>query len=332
MKRFGAVGSLLLATASVGLAPGGVPVAHADTGPLARTPVLFRVADPHASSVERWIRGFRIDPPCAATSVVLLQHGLSYTSEAWDFRPDQGYSYARTLAEAGYAVVAIDRLGYGASSLDNGYAATVDSHADIAHQIVQQLRGEFAHVAIGGHSAGAEASELEAGLFGDVDAVIAMGYHQFPSPQFLADFLTGDVPRALLRDYEYFLGTPGHRSEMFYTDNAEPWVVAADTAAAVPTPSGEILTVSVQPSRVLAPFVRAPVYLQLAAGDRLFPAAFAVPAALSFVLAPSVTLDIVPQAGHTYLLHRSGPPAATRIADWLRGLPRMPRCQPLPLP
>ncbi|WP_437664503.1 alpha/beta hydrolase [Sorangium sp. So ce1182] len=319
----GVVAATLLAAASAGL-----PVARADSGALEPAPVTFSVTDPHARSVEREIHGFRVDPPCAATSVVLLQHGLSYGAEAWDFSPEEGYSYARTLAAAGYTVVAIDRLGYGASTLDDGYRATVDVHADIAHQIVQQLRGEFDHVAIGGHSAGAEVSELEAGLFDDVDALIAMGYHQFPSTRFLADFATGDIPRALLSDYEYFLGTPSHRAAMFYTAAAEPWVVAADTAAANLTPSGEILTITLQPSRVLAPFVRVPVLLQLADGDRLFPSAFAHLAAASFIQSPSVTLDLVPQAGHTYMLHRSGPAAGERIADWLRGRPETPSCLP----
>ncbi|WP_434042669.1 MULTISPECIES: alpha/beta hydrolase [Sorangium] len=321
--RSSVVGAALLATASAGL-----PVARADSGPLERTPATYRVTDPYARSVEREIHGFRVDPPCAATSVVLLLHGLSYGAEAWDFSPEQGYSYARTLADAGYTVVAIDRLGYGASTLDDGYRATVDVHAEFAHQIVQQLRGEFAHVAIGGHSAGAEISELEAGLFNDVDALIAMGYHQFPSTRFLVDFATGDIPRALRSDYEYFLGTPSHRAQMFYTAAAEPWVVAADTAAAHLTPSGEILTITLQPSRVLAPFVRVPVLLQLADGDRLFPAAFAPLAAASFIHSPSVTLDTVRQAGHTYMLHRSGPAAGERIAGWLRGRPETPSCLP----
>ncbi len=304
-----------------------VHAARADEGTLVRTPVVFPVANPQEGGAEREIHGFRIDPPCAATSVVLLQHGLSYTAEAWDFDPGGGYSYARTLASAGYAVVAIDRLGYGASHVASGYAVSVDTYADMAHQIVLQLRREFDHIVIGGHSAGCEASELAAGLLGDVDALIAMGYHQFPSPELLTYFTTGDVPRALLHDYEYFLGTPSLRAKMFYTAEADPQIVQMDTAAAVPTPSGEILTIELQPSRVLAPFVDVPVFLQLAEGDRLFPVEYASLAAASFVLSPSVTVDIVPQAGHTYMLHPSGPPAAERIAAWLHSLPQTPRCQ-----
>ena len=76
-----------------------------------------------------------------------------------------------------------------------------------------------------------------------------------------------------------------------------------------------------------APFVDVPVFLQLAEDDQLFPVGYASLAAASFVLSPSVTLDIVPQAGHTYMLHHSGPPAAERIAAWLHSLPQTPHCQ-----
>src|SRR5262249_54408172 len=110
-----------------------IHAARADADTLVRTPVVFQVTNAEEGGAQREIHGFRVDPPCAAPSVVLLQHGLSYTAEAWDFDPDAGYSYARTLASAGYTVVAIDRLGYGASTLANGHAVTVDTYADIAH-------------------------------------------------------------------------------------------------------------------------------------------------------------------------------------------------------
>ena len=182
---------------------------------------------------------------------------------------------------------------------------------------------------IAGHSAGAEASTLEAGLYRDVDALIAMGYHHLPSVQIYSDFLTGDIPRALLDDYEYFLGTPEHRAEMFYTADADPAVVAADTAAAVPTPSGEILTIGNQPSQLVMGLIDVPVLLQLADGDRLFPLAQAALEPARFLLSPSVTVDEVPSAGHTFMLHPTGPPAAARAGAWLRAQSGTPACEPV---
>lgn len=290
---------------------------------LARREVAFNVTNPQEGGASRQIHGYRINPPCKATTAVLLQHGLSYTGEAWDV---PGYSYARTLAESGYTVIAIDRLGYGRSKLLNGYNVSSESYAHMTHQIVRQLRKEFTHVAIGGHSAGAEVSELAAGMYGNVDALIAMGYHHKPSTELLMEFLGGDTVGALTNDYRYFLGTPRHRAEMFYTANADPAVVAADTKTAVPTPSGEILTIGKQPSRLFIPRVDAPVFLQLADEDRLFPIGFAAMEKALFLSAPSVTLDTVPAAGHTYMLHRNGPAAADKIAAWLQSLPETPAC------
>jgi pimeloyl-ACP methyl ester carboxylesterase len=271
------------------------------------------------------LRGFEVSPACAADTVILLQHGLSYTSEAWDV---PGYSYARLLADAGYAVVAVDRLGYGRSPLDNGRKVSSLAHADMAAQLARQLGQTYEHVVLAGHSAGGEAVVAAAGLFdAPVDAVIPMGYHTFPDPQFLAlDWVVGDQVRALLDDYEYFLGTPQHRAEMFYTADADPAVIAADTAAAVLTPSGEIQTLSLQPARIGSLLVDVPVLAQLAERDRLFPSAFASLWAAQFVSSPSVTVDIVPGAGHTYMLHHSGPAAAGRIADWLAGPAGLPGC------
>jgi pimeloyl-ACP methyl ester carboxylesterase len=300
---------------------------HAANEPLTRRDVSFAVTNLMELGAAHQIHGYRIDPACQADTVVLLQHGLSYTSEAWD-RP--GYSYARALADAGYTAVAIDRLGYAKSPLADGRLVSVEAYADMASQIVTELRKEFAHVVIAGHSAGAEASTLEAGLYGDVDALIAMGYHHLPSVQIYSDFLTGDIPRALLDDYEYFLGTPEHRAEMFYTADADPAVVAADNAGAQLTPSGEILTIGNQPSQLVMGLIDVPVLLQLADGDRLFPLEQAALEPARFLSSPSVTVDEVPSAGHTFMLHPSGPAAAARAAAWLRAQDGTPGCAPAP--
>ena len=150
MRRFGYVIVCLAVMAGGFLVPAAAP---AGTG-LVRRPVSFTVSNMQESRGSRPIVGYRYDPPgCKASTVVLLQHGLSYTKEAWDF---PGYSVAQKLAGAGYAVIAIDRLGYGESKLPDGYDVTHEAYADMAHQIVDQLRAQgFSHVVLAGHSAGA---------------------------------------------------------------------------------------------------------------------------------------------------------------------------------
>ncbi|MGH9005502.1 MAG: alpha/beta hydrolase, partial [Acidimicrobiia bacterium] len=273
------------------------------------SPVSFTVENPQ-EGVERTIAGYRYDPVCTGSTVVLLQHGLSYHKEAWDW---PGYSVAQQLAEAGYAVVAIDRLGYGESKLDNGYNVSFEAYGGMADQIVSQLRGEFAHVVMAGHSAGAGVTEFAQGVFGSADAIAALGWHHRPSDQIGKDFFTGDNPRALQSDYEYFLGTPEHRAWMFYEADADPAVVKADNDAANLTPSGEILTIGKQPSRSAVGNVKVPVFIQLSEHDRLFEPQYADFHAAEFAQAPSVTVDIVPTAGHTFMLAPQGPAAAARM-------------------
>ena len=292
---------------------------------LLRRPVDFMVTHSTEGGATRRIVGYRYDTFCDSSTAVLLMHGLSYTKEAWDF---PGYSVAQKLAEAGYAVFAIDRLGYGESKLENGHQVTHEAMAGMADQIVKQLRGQgFQHVVLGGHSAGAGATELAAGAFVGVDAIMTLGWHHRPSDQIVTDFFTGDMPRALQEDYEYFLGTPEHRAGMFYNENADPAVVAADTEAAVLTPSGEILSIGKQPSRFVVGNIKVPVFIQLSDGDRLFEPQYADMHKSEFVQSPSVTVDIVPDAGHTFMLTKNGLAGTDRMVDWLRSLPAAPSCR-----
>ena len=291
---------------------------------LVRERVEFTVENPAEGGAARRIVGYRYDPLCASSTAVLLLHGLSYTKEAWDF---PGYSVAQKVAQGGYTVFAIDRLGYGESTLDNGYRVTHEAYADMAHQIVNQLRSQgFSHVVLGGHSAGAGATEFAAGVYGGVDAIMALGWHHRPSDRLGKDFFTGDYVRAAREDYEYFLRTPQYRAFMFYNENADPAVVEADTEAAVLTPSGEILSIGKQPSRFVVGRIKVPVFIQLADGDRLFEPQYAEMHKGEFLQSPSVTLDMVPDAGHTFMLTRSGLSGTDRMVNWLRSRPEAPAC------
>jgi pimeloyl-ACP methyl ester carboxylesterase len=292
---------------------------------LIRQRVEFTVKNPAENGASHQIVGYRYDTFCNSPTAVLLMHGLSYTKEAWDF---PGYSYAQKLAEAGYAVIAIDRLGYGESKLANGYNVTHEAYADMAHQIVDQLRSQgFSHVVLGGHSAGAGTTELEAGIYGGVDAIMALGWHHRPSNQLGQDFFTGDYLRAAQDNYEYFLGTPAHRAEMFYTPTADPDVVEADTRAAVPTPSGEIFSIGKQPSRLVVGNIKVPVFLQFGDSDKLFELEYAQMHAEEFRSSPSVTVDIVKDAGHTFMLTKNGRLGADKMVEWLKSRPETPSCR-----
>lgn len=309
--------ALILAAAVLLLGGPAVAAAGAAPGGPRTQPVVFQVTNSAEAGQPRQVHGTEFRPKRGARTVVLLQHGLSYTRDAWDV---PGYSSVRPLVSAGYAVVTIDRLGYGKSRPlgFSGRSVTVPAYADMTRQMITELRTRYDKVVLGGHSAGAEITLLTAGLHGGADAVLVLGYSHFPSAEIAKDFFTGDYPRSVQDDYEYFLGTPEHRAEMFFTDDAQRKVVQADAAAAQLTPSSEIQTMGTQASRYVTARISVPLFLQLATEDRLFPATDGPQELALYPAAKNPTLDVVPAAGHTFMLHPSGRPAADRLVTWLR--------------
>ena len=114
---------------------------------------------------------------------------------------------------------------------------------------------------------------------------------------------------------------------MFYNDNAEPAVVVeADNKAAVLTPSEEILSIGKQPSRSVVGHIKVPVFLQFSDGDRIFEPQYADMHRSEFVQSPSVTVDMIPDAGHTFMLTKNGLAGTDRMVTWLRSRPEAPSC------
>jgi pimeloyl-ACP methyl ester carboxylesterase len=325
---------VLLATIVLGVLPL-VPASSPAVG-ITREPVTFKVTNPLKPGRTYTIRGTLIRPTAGCSNSVLLAvHGLSYGKWAWDFplRPET-YSVAQALAERGYAMVAIDRLGYGDShgGKPNGYTLTVEGYAEMTAQIAKRLRSgkygaanptPFAHVGLIGHSAGSEAVELAAGLHPNIaDVLIATSYTHEPfvnNEWLLREWVPGDNVRAAMDDYEYFQSNPTTRAkEMYWLPNADSDVVALDNKLANLTPSGEIYSINPQPSRFVIGLIKIPTLLVLADRDDLFPASFGQSELLLFQSATDKTLLVAgPDDGHTFMLHRNAAATNGAIADWL---------------
>ncbi|MDQ3978385.1 MAG: alpha/beta hydrolase [Actinomycetota bacterium] len=312
--------------------------------------VCFDVTIPHdgfffedVPPVRAEVHGFRYLPaaaPGCRDSVLVLLHGVSQGAYAWDLPTNSHrYSVARPLAAAGYPVVAIDRLGYGASTHPPGGTLTIDRQADVTRQIVEALRTgsyraaaspAYDHVGIVGHSIGTEIAELCVGQSGGVDVLVATGYTHTTSIQ-LALIIVPEVFRAFRMHYFYFGDTPPNRAALFYhPGSAVPAVVAAETASANLTPSGEVTSVVNRPSALVMRAITIPVLLVLAENDRLFPASQGAFEATLFGTANPPPIVTVPNAGHLLFLHPEGPNTVSQIIDWLRRHPtEIPAC-PLP--
>jgi pimeloyl-ACP methyl ester carboxylesterase len=188
----------------------------------------------------------------------ILIHGASYNHLYWDFpfMPEQ-YSYVRHANAAGFATLAIDRLGAGASDHPRGDLVTVHASASTVHQIVTSLRAgdvrdargrriEFDRIVLVGHSFGSNISWTEAGTYGDVDGVVLTAISHLTNPPAAPLTVTDAYPAQLdplfanagLPD-GYITTRPGTRADLFYyVPNADPQVIAVDEATKDVVPVG----------------------------------------------------------------------------------------------
>jgi pimeloyl-ACP methyl ester carboxylesterase len=167
--------------------------------------------------------------------VTLYLHGLGLGEWLWNFQPVKSYNFVRGMARAGHVSVSVDRLGYGASDKPtSGKATCIGSQADIAHQIVGQLKAgtyavtggtarRYKRVAIAGHSAAGQIAITEAYSYRDLRAlvVVAFSYSNLPrgNDEFGFERIAcdkGGDPFPGLTDYAFFGRTEaGFRSTMF---------------------------------------------------------------------------------------------------------------------
>lgn len=274
----------------------------------------------------------------AAAGVTLYLHEYSWGRFFWDF-PVSEYDYATQLADAGHASVVIDRLGYDASSRPQGSATCLGSAADVASQIVGQLRGggyeaggapvRFGRVALAGHSVGGAIAELAAYSFGGIDALVLFAY----ADQGYTPGAIGTGGEQSLKcgqggepadpggpgGYAYFSATEeGFRGFSFHS--AEPAIAERAAAMRNRDPCGEVssLVPATASNTRYVGEIGVPVLLLY--GDR--DAVYDQPAAGEnqkgmFSGSPDVTLEFLPETGHALTLERSAPRLRAIASGWL---------------
>ncbi|MFI6041897.1 alpha/beta hydrolase [Nocardia sp. NPDC051321] len=135
------------------------------------------------------IAGSLCMPVGEAKAVMVLTSGSGANAVYWDFpyQPEV-YSFARAMNSAGYATLALDRLGNGQSSTPPFWTVTASNDAEGVHTAVQALRnglaglGPFETVVLGGNALGSGVSVLESATYQDVDGVLLTGYSHVVDP------------------------------------------------------------------------------------------------------------------------------------------------------
>ena len=186
----------------------------------------------------------------------------------------------------------IDRLGYDGSQHPPGRDTCLGAQADIAHQIVQQLRSgsyasagsspvSFKRIALAGHSGGGAIAELEAYSFGGIDGLILFAYAdqgftnrslQEANEQGLACTLGGEPAEpGQPGGYAYFAQTASEWKSFMFTTAPAP---VADAAAALRNrdPCGDIasFTPAVALNNVRVPEIKTPVLLLYGTADAIY--------------------------------------------------------------
>ncbi|MEW2548291.1 alpha/beta hydrolase [Streptomyces sp. NPDC047002] len=178
----------------------------------------------------------------AVDTVQLLVHGATYNHTYWDFPYKNGtYSYVERAGRLGYATLAIDELGDGASSRPASTELTFPAISDSIHQVIGQVRAgalgrHYASVMAVGHSFGSAQLIEETAEHGDVDAVVLTGSGHATS-SIVADaqptvfYSANHLSRFASLDDGYVTSKPGQRAAiLYYPPLADPRVVAADQA------------------------------------------------------------------------------------------------------
>ncbi len=270
----------------------------------------------------------------ASTTGTLYQHGLEVGEWFWRM-PVIGDSYARSMADLGHVSVTVDRLGYNTSGHANGLKTCVGGHADIAHQVIQQLRAgtysgsihpQFTKVGIAGHSLGGAITEIEAASFQDVDAAAVLSYADLaPTPAVLLGSLTwgpkctlGGVKSDGVPGFAYLTRNVADYQKTFLK-NTPAAALPEATASRELNPCGDFISIlsAIPLDTLLITKIKVPVLVMSGTKDLVFdPARVKLQSAL-FRGSPKVTTKIVTGATHGITLEPTKVDIVANLDAWL---------------
>jgi pimeloyl-ACP methyl ester carboxylesterase len=294
------------------------------------------------------LRGHIVGPRAALSgaakrkraAATLYLHGLGFGEWFWSFKAVPGYDYATAQARRGHVSVVLDRLGYDSSSHPEGRQSCIGGQADMAHQVIEQLRSgsyaiergkprRFRRLALAGHSAGAEISNVEAYSFRDVDALlpISFSFSNRPRAQLALGptrdlCLKGGEPAdpGLPSGYAYFGQPPASDflSLMFAGATAAVRTAAAGLRNRDPCGDTDTIVRSLsQQSRNVAT-IKVPVLVVCGTRDALYSPLGCSLQEERYTRARSSTLELIRGAGHGLTLERRAGTFRKRVSRWLR--------------
>lgn len=299
------------------------------------TPVTLPVALAEGGPVEHEVYAELFLPDGdVPTAVQVLVPGFTYDHRY--FTVPGSYNYTTAMTKAGWAVLALDRIGTGKSSRPPSADVTASSNAHVLHQVVQALRAgtfghEFATVVAVGHSYGSGVVLVEDAAHHDLDGLVLTGmlhttaplhakaidlFHQASEDELLKD--RADWPE------NYATHKPGNRSRLLEAPGKVEAPISAYNEAIKGTATlGEGMTLTETYAPELSRAVKVPTLIVVGALDQLFSGGedtdtetVLARERACYGEAAQLEIVVVPDTGHALTIHPSAPEYYAATVEW----------------
>ncbi|MBN6037763.1 alpha/beta fold hydrolase [Amycolatopsis sp. 195334CR] len=189
------------------------------------------VATPLLGLNDQTMYGRLCVPPGGSRTLHVLVPGGTYNSAYYD-PPGlpESRSFRKAVNHAGYATLAVDRIGSGRSSKPLSQLLTASAQANAVHHAIKAMRTgalgpRFDKIVLVGHSLGSGTAIIEAATFRDVDGVVITGFTHRVAPLTVTPTLAALSPAVLDEkmskvvglDAGYLTTLPGMRYSAFHT-------------------------------------------------------------------------------------------------------------------
>ncbi len=271
--------------------------------------------------------------PPGARTVQILVAGNTYDRSYWQADVDPAtYSYVRRANLAGYATLALDRLGTGASLHPPSAAMTFANGVRTVHDVVTAVRvgafGQFDRVVGVGHSLGSIVVNQVAGEYADdFDALVLTGFSHSINFVNAAARVAPGYALATGLDPFYVTTQPGGRRGFYAADAVAPDVLAWDDRTRDTANLVEIVGFGGFQFPNASAAVDLPVFVVDGSDDAVACGLLSGDCATSEQLADAerlwfgpdaeVAAWAVPGLGHAVTLHRNAPAVHAGITAWI---------------
>lgn len=317
------------------------------TSAVASVPVSFEVVNRNRTALpcqedgKKYTVVGHVTGPAAALrkstirAAALYLHGDGVDERLWRYTKKAEHNYVQEMAEAGFVSVTVTRLGYEGSGKPNGKDMCFGSEADVAHQIIQHLRGgtysakgsglgagnkraTVQDIVLVGHSASGFVAMAEAYTFGDIGGLVVVGSGQFVTPH-VGTTVFDQQSRCFSSPdgYSFLTLSQDQAKKDFFTEGADEAVVEDISSTRPKDACGPLMyapgSFVLDPVKVRS--ISIPVLCIAGDKDAFFPRPD--DQARLFAGSSDVKSVVVPNTGHAITLEKTAPDFRKAMAGWL---------------